>query len=121
MRRSRATDAPLARAPLARSSGSVKRYFVYVLRCIDGTLYVGITNNIDRRFYEHQSGAFNTCYTYKRRPVLLAYVQEYGEVQEALDAETMLKRWNHRKKLALIEGRIGDLKRYARGKNRSAR
>jgi putative endonuclease len=100
----------------------VKRYYyVYILRCFDGSFYVGITNNIDRRFYEHSAGINETCYTYRRRPLILAYVQEFGEVLDALDAETRLKHWSHRKKLAFLEGRMGDLKRYARGKNRHER
>ncbi|MBZ0328603.1 MAG: GIY-YIG nuclease family protein [Altibacter sp.] len=42
-------------------------YYIYILKCADGLLYTGITNNIARRFLEHQNGLNTSSFTYKRR------------------------------------------------------
>jgi putative endonuclease len=89
-----------------------------MLQCFDGTFYVGVTNNIERRFAEHCSGNDPDCYTFMRRPLVLAYVGECGEITDAIDFEKKLKGWTHRKKRALAQGKWGDLKRYGRGANR---
>ncbi|WP_439129983.1 GIY-YIG nuclease family protein, partial [Polaribacter sp.] len=47
----------------------MKTYFVYILKCSDNLLYTGITNNIERRFNEHQKGLNKNCFTFKRRPL----------------------------------------------------
>ena len=49
-------------------------YFVYMLRCIDGTFSTGVTNDINRRYAEHCAGYDQTSYTHTRRPLRLAYV-----------------------------------------------
>ncbi len=92
----------------------VKRYFVYMLRCFDGTFYVGVTNDVDRRFSEHCDGIDPDCYTAKRRPLRLVHVSEFQWVNEAIDFEKKLKGWSHRKKRAFAELAWGDLKRYSR-------
>ena len=48
-------------------------YFVYILECSDKTLYVGVTNDYERRLYEHQNGDDKKSYTFRRRPVKLLY------------------------------------------------
>ncbi|WP_347216353.1 GIY-YIG nuclease family protein [Chryseobacterium sp.] len=47
----------------------MKQYFVYILRCSDNSHYTGVTNDIEVRLAQHQSGKFPENYTYKRRPV----------------------------------------------------
>lgn len=96
----------------------MKTYYVYMLQCFDGTFYVGVTNDIERRYGEHCYGIDPMCYTFNRRPLQLAYVGEFGEILDALDFEKKLKRWTHRKKRAFAQGKWGDLKRYGRGENR---
>jgi putative endonuclease len=96
----------------------MKGYFVYMLRCFDGTFYVGVTNNVDRRVAEHRLGIHPECYTYSRRPLLLVSVNEFAWIHEAIAFEKQLKRWSHRKKRAFAEKSWGELKRFARGTRR---
>jgi putative endonuclease len=96
----------------------MKDYFVYVLRCFDGTFYVGITNDVARRFAQHCAGEYKSCYAYKRRPLRLVHVSEFHWVDQAIAFEKKLKGWFHRKKRAFIEAKWSDLNRYARGPDR---
>ncbi len=80
-----------------------RSYWVYML-CSkrNGTLYVGVTNDLGRRVHEHRTGAvagFTRRYDVKR----LAWYEEYGEIDDALAREKSLKRWHRKWKLALIE------------------
>ena len=77
-------------------------YYVYILRCRDGSYYTGITNDYETRVYQHQSGTDPSCYTYRRRPVELVYLAEFGDVNEAIGWEKHVKKWSRRKKEALI-------------------
>jgi putative endonuclease len=96
----------------------VKCYYVYVLRCFDGTFYVGVTNDIERRVNEHCFGIDPDCYTYDRRPLQLVHVSEFGWVDEAIAFEKKLKSWSHLKKRAFVEGDWCAIKRYGRGRDR---
>ncbi|WP_300565903.1 GIY-YIG nuclease family protein [Flavobacterium sp.] len=82
----------------------MKFYYVYILRCNDSSLYTGITNNIDRRLNEHNDGRLPNAYTFKRRPVILEYCQEFMEPTQAIYFEKKLKKWSKLKKEALIKG-----------------
>lgn len=72
-----------------------------MLRCSDGKYYVGHTDNMDRRFADHQSGAFGG-YTYKRRPVELVWNDSFQTRDDAKAAENQIKGWSRAKKEALI-------------------
>ena len=48
-------------------------YYVYIIKCSDNSYYTGITNNVEKRFEEHQSGNKKDSYTYKRRPLSLEF------------------------------------------------
>jgi putative endonuclease len=96
----------------------VRTYYVYMLQCFDGTFYVGVTGNIDRRLYQHHEGVFETCYTFIRRPLRLVYVGEFAWIQEAIDFEKKLKSWSHKKKRAFAECKWANLTRYSRGPDR---
>ena len=78
-------------------------YFVYILRCVDGSYYTGVTNDYQTRVWEHESGLHKTCYTYKRRPVELVYVSEFSEITQAIAFEKQVKGWSRKKKEALIK------------------
>jgi tRNA/rRNA methyltransferase len=78
-------------------------FHAYLLRCADGSYYVGHTDNLDHRVAQHQSGAF-PGYTSTRRPVLLVWTECFDTREEALAAETRLKGWSRAKKEALIAG-----------------
>ena len=81
-------------------------FYAYILRCSDGSYYVGHTDDLDVRIGAHQSGAING-YTQKRRPVTLVWSQEFGERDEAFRAERQIKGWSRAKKEALIRGDWG--------------
>ncbi len=96
----------------------MKLYYVYAIRCFDGTFYIGITNDVDRRFFEHRYGANRKAYTYGRGPLLLEHVSEFYDVNEAIAFEKKFKAWSHAKKRAFIEADYAAMTRYSRGKDR---
>ncbi|MBV9233245.1 MAG: GIY-YIG nuclease family protein [Candidatus Eremiobacteraeota bacterium] len=90
----------------------MKTYFVYMLSCADGSFYVGITNNMERRLAQHSLGLDRRCYTFTRRPVTLVHSSNFCNVDDAIAWEKQLKGWTRAKKLALIENdwpRISEL------------
>jgi len=78
-------------------------YFVYILRCADGSLYVGQTTNIKNRIETHNAGK-GAAFTSKRRPVALVYMEGHETRPDAVRRERQLKRWTRKKKEALIRG-----------------
>jgi len=82
--------------------------WVYILECSDGSYYTGSTNDIERRLAQHQQGE-GAQYTKNRRPVKLAYSEEFKRVDEAFHREKQVQGWSRAKKKALIEGRFDDL------------
>ena len=85
-------------------------YFIYIIKCSDDLLYTGFTNNLERRFKEHQQGLNKNCFTYKRRPLQLIFYQEFNDVNQAIYFEKKIKKWSAKKKLALTKGNIDLLK-----------
>ena len=79
----------------------MKTYYIYILECSDGLLYTGFTNDISRRFDEHQEGRNATSFTFKRRPVGLLFHQCFNDVEQAIYFEKRIKRWSAEKKRAL--------------------
>ncbi len=77
--------------------------YVYILRCGDGSLYTGWTNDIHRRLLAHQSG-HGARYTASHLPVELVYLEVCGSKQEAMHREWTIKQLPRAKKLSLIEG-----------------
>lgn len=82
----------------------MNHYHVYILRCSDGSYYTGITNNIERRLIEHQSGEDPKCYTFKRRPVQLVFNEVFIDVNQAIAFEKQVKGWRRAKKETIING-----------------
>ena len=77
-------------------------WWVYVLRCADGSLYTGITTDVDRRLAEHNGdGAGGARYTRSRRPVALVYAEAAASRAEAARREAAIKRLDRARKLAL--------------------
>lgn len=97
----------------------VKSYFVYMVFCFDGTFYVGITNDVERRVAEHNLGINPKCYTLKRRPVLLVHASDFHRVEDAIRWEKQLKGWSHAKKRALVGADWESIQKFAKGKNGS--
>jgi len=90
-----------------------KRYYVYMLRCADGSFYVGITSDLERRIGEHTFGIDSGCYTFERRPVELVHSSDFHDVDDAIRWEKQLKGWSRRKKIALIANDWAALKALA--------
>jgi tRNA/rRNA methyltransferase len=78
-------------------------FFTYMLRCSDGTYYVGHTDDLENRISQHQSGSI-PGYTATRLPVELMWSDTFPSRHEALSAELQLKGWSRKKKEALIAG-----------------
>ncbi len=97
----------------------MRSYFVYMVRCADGSFYVGVTNDADFRVGQHNFGVDPDCYTFTRRPVELVYSSEFHEVTDAIRWEKQLKKWSRVKKQALIDGNWEEIRRLARRKQKS--
>ncbi|MGV8992342.1 MAG: GIY-YIG nuclease family protein [Thiobacillus sp.] len=81
-------------------------WFVYMLRCADGTLYTGITIDIPRRLAEHNGeGGLGARYTRSRRPVTLVYSESADNRSAASRREAAIKRLSRPRKLALCKPR----------------
>ena len=78
-------------------------YYVYILTTKENTtLYIGVTNDLKRRVFEHRKGQI-TGFTKKYNVHKLVYFEEYSEINAAIAREKQLKRWIRAKKIALIE------------------
>ena len=88
--------------------------WTYVLRCRDGSYYVGSTTNLDARMQQHHSGT-GSVYTSTRRPVELVWAYEFERISEAFAFEKQVQNWSRAKRVALIEGRLSDLPALAWG------
>ncbi|MEE9348695.1 MAG: GIY-YIG nuclease family protein [Flavobacteriaceae bacterium] len=95
----------------------MKTYYVYLLLCNDRLIYTGITNNLQRRINEHNSGENKTSFTFKRRPLKLIFSQEFNDVNQAIYFEKKIKKWSSKKKLALANGDFDLLKLLSECKN----
>jgi putative endonuclease len=77
-------------------------HFVYILECADGSLYVGCTNNLEKRLHEHNHSKSGAHYTKIRRPVVLKYQEELATLAEGRKREAEIKSWKREKKLSLF-------------------
>jgi putative endonuclease len=93
-----------------------KPFWVYILRCVDGSYYTGHTDDLDLRIAKHQLGQVKG-YTEARLPVELVFAQECARREEALAAELRIKGWSRKKKEAMIEGDWNEVRSLARGKD----
>lgn len=82
-------------------TGATAKYYVYMLRCADGTIYSGYTTDPQRRTAAHNRGQ-GAKYTRSRLPVQLVFVEGCATKTEALQREAALKKHSHAEKLALI-------------------
>ena len=81
----------------------MKIYYVYILKCSDSTYYTGFTSRLSERFKEHQTGKYLDSYTFKRRPITLAFYAEFTNPSIAIETEKQIKKWSKVKKEALID------------------
>lgn len=77
-------------------------YFVYILKCSDGSLYTGIAKDVNKRLQEHNSSDKGAKYTKARRPVKLLYSEDANDRSEASKREYAIKKLNRLQKLNLI-------------------
>lgn len=82
---------------------TLRTYYVYVLASHTKRLYIGVTNDLERRLDEHRrttcDGSFTDRYNIRR----LVYVEDYDDVDDAITREKQVKKWRREKKVALIE------------------
>ena len=94
---------------------SERTYSVYIMASQrNGTLYVGVTNNIPLRAYQHRIGVGST-FTTKYRVMMLVWYETYGDVNEAIAREKQLKKWERKWKRAdrAVQSRMARLVRNA--------
>ena len=84
--------------PAARA----RHYYVYILTNASRTLYVGVTNNLERRMYEHKNKLVSG-FTKKYNVTWLAYYEETPSIESAIAREKQIKAWRRSKKIALVE------------------
>jgi len=89
----------------------------YLLRCADGTLYAGRTEDLVAR-EQAQNDGLGAGYTAKRLPVAIVYSEEHRSTESAIACERQLKRWTTSKKEALIVGNLRTLKSLSRRRGR---
>ena len=94
-------------------------FWVYILRCSDGSYYTGHTDNLERRIGQYKSGE-SEGYTATRLPVELAWSQECATREEALSAEMQIKGWSRKKKEAMMRGEWAEVSRLAKSKTPTA-
>jgi len=78
-------------------------YYLYILKCADGTLYTGITTNLKRRKEEHNSSSLGAKYTRGRRPVKLVFSETFRDRSLASKEESRMKKLSRAEKMILIK------------------
>jgi predicted GIY-YIG superfamily endonuclease len=94
--------------------------FAYMLRCSDGTFYVGSCRDLYFRLWEHQEG-LGAVYTRTRRPIELVWFEEFDRIDFAFAREKQVQNWSRAKRIALIERRYADLPALAERTSRRRR
>jgi len=92
-------------------------FSLYMLRCGDGSFYIGHTEDLEQRMQQHETNAYGG-YTADKHPLRLVWVQEFSTRLEALERERQLKGWTRRKKEALIRGDWNAIHALARARKR---
>ncbi len=77
-------------------------YSVYIVSSVSRTLYTGVTNDLERRVFEHKQGTPGS-FTARYRVDRLVYFEEFGEIDEAIGREKEIKKMTRRRKISLIE------------------
>ena len=77
-------------------------FYIYIMTSNSGTLYIGVTNNLTKRIYEHKNNLVEG-FTKKYGCHKLIYFEQTSDIESAISREKQIKRWNRRKKEALIK------------------
>ncbi len=78
-------------------------FIVYILLCSDNSYYTGLTNDLEKWIWQHETGYFPDCYTFRRRPIKLSWFTVVESSEEASKMEKQIKGWSRNKKEALIK------------------
>ncbi len=78
-------------------------FYAYIATNKSGTLYVGMTNNIERRAFEHEMKADPNSFTAKYNINILVFAEEFAQAYDAISAEKRIKGWTRKKKLEIIK------------------
>ena len=78
-------------------------HYTYILKCADNTLYIGATNNLEKRLIQHNTSKQGAHYTKIRRPVVLVYTEIFKTLSESRKREAELKKLSRAEKLKLID------------------
>lgn len=84
-------------------------YFVYILTNKSNTLYIGVTNNLERRMWEHKNKLVDG-FTSKYNLDKLVYYEEFRRIEDAIAAEKKIKGWTRKKKMELIRSNNPEFK-----------
>lgn len=95
-------------------------FWVYILRCADGSYYTGHTEDLAKRLSEHQMGLLEG-YTSSRLPVELVFQQEFDTRLDALAAERRIMGWSRLKKEAMLSGNWQEVSRLAQRRTPKSR
>lgn len=87
-------------------------FHVYILKCSDGSYYIGHTSNLEQRIAEHNAGGYS-IYTATRRPFSVVFIQTFATRDQAINMERRIKGWSRPKKEALINGDWDEIKRLS--------
>ena len=88
--------------------------YTYILKCANGKYYVGSTNDLKYRLWQHEHGE-GAQYTKSFCPFELVYTEEFERIDEAFNREQQIKKWSRAKKEALISGNIDKLVKLSNG------
>lgn len=77
-------------------------WYVYILLCLDGSLYTGISNNPDVRFEDHKNGKGGR-YTRSHKPIKLIYTEQLKSKSAALKRESEIKNWSRTEKIKILK------------------
>jgi putative endonuclease len=98
----------------------LKILYVNILECSDDSFYIGVTNDVGRRFIEHITGLHEDSYTNCRRPLKLVFCRQFKSPMKAIKFEKQLKGWTRAKKIALINNDISLLHELSECKNETS-
>jgi len=100
---------------LSPSKDHSMSFWIYILKCADGSYYTGNTNNLEKRLAAHQQGEI-PGYTSTRRPVIPVFCEEMDTRQDVFARERQIKGWSRKKKEALMQGDWEQLSKLSKGK-----
>ena len=77
-------------------------WYVYVIQCVDGSLYTGSTNNLEKRFSDHKNGK-GGYYTRSHKPIMVVYKEKLKTLSGALKREHQIKGWSREEKIKTLK------------------